>query len=52
VDGVGALGKLRGWPAPARRGPWARCVFQLDRMRELCDRSGGRVRLAATSAAL
>lgn len=52
VDGIGALGALRRWPAPARRGPWARCLFQLDRMRELCDRSGDRVRLARTAAAL
>jgi membrane dipeptidase len=52
VDGVGALGALRRWPAPARRGPWARCLFQLDRMRELCDRSGGRVGLARSAAAL
>jgi membrane dipeptidase len=52
IDGMGALGVVRRWPAEARRGPWARCLFQLDRMRELCDRSGGRVRLAATSAAL
>lgn len=52
VDGVGALGALRRWPAEARRGPWARCTFQLDRMRELCARSGGRVALAASAAAL
>lgn len=52
VDGVGALAALRGWPAEARRGPWARCLFQLDRMRALCARSGGRVRVTTTSAAL
>lgn len=52
VDGMGVLGALRGWPAGARRGPWARCLFQLGRMRELCERSGGRVRIAETSAAL
>lgn len=52
VDGVGALGALLGWPAAARRGPWARCLFQLERMHELCLRSAGRVRIAATSAAL
>ncbi len=50
VDGLGALGVLRRWPAEARRGPWARCLFQLDRMRELCERSGGSVRIAGTSA--
>jgi membrane dipeptidase len=52
VDGFGAFAALRGWPRAARRGPWARCLFQLERMRELCDRSGGRVRIADTSAAL
>jgi membrane dipeptidase len=52
VDGVGALAALRGWPAAARRGPWARCLFQLDGMRALCDRSGGGVRIAASAAAL
>jgi membrane dipeptidase len=48
VDGLGAFGALRGWPAAARRGPWARCGFQLDRMRELCARSGGTVAVART----
>ena len=52
VDGLGALAALRRWPPDARRGPWARCVFQLDRLRSLCDRSGGTVALAETSAAL
>ena len=52
VDGLGALAAVRGWPAEARDGPWARCLFQLDRMRALCARSGGRVRVAATSAGL
>jgi membrane dipeptidase len=52
VDGMAALATLRRWPAAARRGPWARCLFQLDRMRELCDRSAGKVRLAETSRAL
>jgi membrane dipeptidase len=52
VDGIGVLGALRRWPAGARRGPWARCLFQLDRMRELCERSGGAVRIAGTSAEL
>jgi membrane dipeptidase len=52
VDGMGILGALRRWPVASRRGPWARCLFQLERMRDLCDRSGGLVRIAATSAAL
>jgi membrane dipeptidase len=52
VDGLGVLAAVRRWPAAARAGPWARCLFQLERMRELCDRSGGLVRVAATPAAL
>ncbi len=52
IDGMGALGLVRSWPAEARRGPWARCVFQLERMRELCERAGGAVRVTATAAAL
>ncbi len=52
VDGLGLLASARGWPAEARRSPWARCLFQLDRMRELCGRSQGAVGVAATSAAL
>jgi membrane dipeptidase len=52
VDGFGAFAALRRWPAEARRGPWARCLFQVDRMHDLCDRSGGRLRLAASTAAL
>jgi membrane dipeptidase len=52
VDGIGALGAIRGWPAAARRGPWARCLFQLERMGDLCDRSAGAVRIADTAAAL
>jgi len=45
VDGIGALGLWRRWPKEARRGPWARCLFQLDLMRALCDRSNGEVGL-------
>jgi membrane dipeptidase len=52
VDGVGALGAVRGWPRAARRDPWARCRFQLDRMEALCAASGGAVAIAATAAAL
>lgn len=52
VDGMGALGLIRGWPPEARRGPWARSLFQLERMRELCERSAGAVGLATSAAAL
>lgn len=52
VDGMGLFGAVRRWPEAARRGPWARCLFQLERMRELCARSGGEVRLAESSAQL
>jgi membrane dipeptidase len=52
VDGMGALGAVQRWPAEARRGPWARCLFQLERMRALCARSGGTVALADAAATL
>jgi membrane dipeptidase len=52
LDGMGLFAAIRGWPAAARRGPWARCLFQLDRMRDLCLRSGGAVRVTGTSAEL
>jgi membrane dipeptidase len=52
VDGMAAFALVRGWPRGARIDPWTRCLFQLERMRELCARSGGAVRIAATSAAL
>jgi membrane dipeptidase len=52
LDGMGALALVRRWPADARRGPWARSLFQLDRMRGLCERSGGAVRIAARAADL
>jgi len=52
LDGMGMFAALRRWPAAARRGPWARCLFQLARMRELCERSGGGVRIAGTAAEL
>lgn len=51
VDGMGLFGAIRRWPADARRGPWARCLFQLERMRELCARSDT-VGVARTSAEL
>lgn len=52
VDGIGLFAALRRWPVGARHGPWARCAFQLARMRELCELSGGTVRIADTSRAL
>ncbi len=52
LDGVGALGALRGWPRPARRSPWTRCLFQLDRMEAFCAASGGAVAIAGTRADL
>ncbi|HET8541086.1 MAG TPA: membrane dipeptidase [Anaeromyxobacter sp.] len=52
LDGVGALGAVRGWPRAARRGAWARCRFQLDRMEALCAASRGAAGIAGTRAAL
>jgi len=52
VDGFAAFAALRRWPARARRGPWARCQFQVERLWELCARSGGTVAVADSAAAL
>ena len=52
VDGMGAFALWRGWPAQARRSPWARCTFQLDLMDDLCRRSAGAVQVAASGQAL
>jgi membrane dipeptidase len=52
LDGVGALGAVRGWPRAARRGPWARCQFQLDRMETFCAASAGAAAIAGTRADL
>lgn len=52
VDGLGALAAARRWPRDARRGPWARCTFQLDRMEAACAASGGTAAIAGTAAAL
>jgi membrane dipeptidase len=49
VDGMGAFAALRRWPAEARRGPWARCLWQLDRMHALAAASGGAVGVAASA---
>ncbi|HVE82928.1 MAG TPA: membrane dipeptidase [Myxococcales bacterium] len=52
VDLFGAFAALRGWPAEARRSPWARCAYQLDRMEALCRASGGAVAVAGSAAEL
>jgi membrane dipeptidase len=52
VDGMRALAAFRGWPATARRGPWARCRYQVERMHALCARSGDAVRVADSASAL
>ena len=36
----------RGWPRTARKGEWARANWQIDRMEELCLRSGGKASIA------
>jgi len=52
VDGLGALALARRWPRSARRGEWARCTFQLDRLEAACAASGGTVGIAGTAATL
>jgi len=36
VDGLRAFAALRGWPAAARRSPWARAQFQISRLHAFC----------------
>ena len=52
IDGFGAFARKRGWPEHARRGEWARCTWQLDRMADFCRRSGGKASIAGTAAEL
>jgi membrane dipeptidase len=37
---------VRGWPRAAMRDEWSRASWQIDRMEELCRRSGGSVAVA------
>lgn len=52
VDLLGAFAAWRGWPAEARKSLWARCGFQLDLMDQLCQRSGGSVKVTGSAAEL
>jgi membrane dipeptidase len=52
VDGMGLFARARRWPAEARRAPWARCLWQVERLHALCAASGGAARVAGTRAAL
>jgi membrane dipeptidase len=52
VGGFALLAAWNGWPREARRGEWARAVYQLDALERACERSGGRVAIARTRADL
>ncbi|MBS1152575.1 MAG: peptidase [Myxococcaceae bacterium] len=52
LDGFGLFIRKRNWPPHARRGEWARCVWQLDRMAEFCRRSAGQASIAGSGAQL
>ena len=52
VDGMRALAAFQGWPATARRGPWARCLYQVERMHALAGQSGDTIRVATSGAEL
>ena len=49
VGGFPLFALSRGWPREARRGLWARAVFQFERLARDCEASGGRVRLTTCS---
>jgi membrane dipeptidase len=52
VGGFPLFAAWRGWPREARRGPWSRCVWQLERLAEACRASGGAAALTTTGRAL
>ncbi len=52
IGGFPLFAAWRRWPKEARAGEWARATFQLDRMAELCARSGGKVAIADSAASL
>jgi membrane dipeptidase len=52
IGGFNLLIRKEGWPAEARRGEWARCAFQLERLATYCQASRGTAAITGTSAAL
>lgn len=52
VGGFPLFAAWRGWPREALRGPWRRCLFQLERLFEACRASGGAAALTTDAATL
>src|SRR5688572_29872354 len=52
IGGFPLFAAYRGWPSQARRGEWARAVWQIDRLAEFCRRSQGSASIATSGAAL
>ncbi len=49
IDGFPLFMARRKWPLHARRGEWARCLWQLDRLAGFCRDSEGKASIAATA---
>src|SRR5688572_526258 len=52
VGGFPLFALWRRWPRAGRAGEWARALWQIERLRDLCDRSYGRVALTVTASGL
>src|SRR5687767_8314456 len=45
VGGFPLFAAVHGWPPHARGGLWARAIFQIERLKQLCEASSGKVHL-------
>jgi len=52
VGGFWPFAVWQGWPAAARRGPWARAQFQIARLHAFCDDPAARARLVTSRSEL
>jgi membrane dipeptidase len=52
INGFPLFAGWRRWPRQARRGEWARTLWQIDRLEGFCDRSAGAAKVVGTRAEL
>jgi membrane dipeptidase len=52
IGGFPVFAAWRGWPAAARKSPWTRALWQIDRLRAFCEASKGQVAVATSGAQL
>lgn len=52
IGGFPVFAMARGWPAPARRGEWARANWQIDQLEIFCARSSDKARITTSAAQL